>query len=291
MSRIRSVKPEFFKDGDLQDLEMANPGLYVMLVYEGLWTQSDKNGVFFYKARELKNEILPYIPFDMQKTLDILESEGYFIKYKVGKKEYGFIPKFNKYQFPTKNERDAPAKYPEPPEYVLNGEHPESAAEIPDDDTTNDSENDSGNVPTNIPTPEGIRKKDQRNKEEGSKDKGIRNSENTDFSDPKKLFLHIWQHTPDVFNSLGRIEQPKEWDNFWEKSNTTCVQVKTAMDNFIADVGSKAIERRFIPATPDRFVLKGWIIKCQERFLPKGTSPPRGTSPPGAAPPSPKKSL
>ena len=93
-------------------------------------------------------------------------------------------------------------------------------------------------------------------------------------SDPQKLFLDIWQHTPNVFNSLGRIEQPKEWVNFWEKSNTTCEQVKVAMDNFIADVGSRTIERRFIPATPDRFVLKGWITKCQERFMPKATSPP-----------------
>lgn len=270
MSRIRSVKPEFFKDGDLQDLEIAYPGQYIMMVYEGLWTQSDKNGVFYYKARELKNEILPYIPFDMQKTLDILESEGYFIKYRIGKKEYGFIPKFKKYQFPTKNEKDAPAKYPEPPDYVLNGEHPENTEDTLDDVLGNDSTNDSGNVLNNIPTPEGIRKKDQRKKEEGK-----RNSGDIEFSDPQKLFLYIWQHNSDVFNSLARIEQPKEWANFWEKSNTTCEQVRTAMDNFIADVGTRAIERRFVPSTPDRFVLKGWITKCQERFMPKATSPPR----------------
>ena len=280
MSRIRSVKPEFFKHGDLQDLEMANPGQYVMLVFEGLWTQCDKNGVFYCKARELKNEILPYIPFDMQKTLDILEKEGYFVKYKVENREYGYVLNFNKYQFPTKNERDAPAKYPlPPPNCIVNGKHPDNTAETSNNIPENVSTDDSGDVSDDVPTPEGS--KDQRiigirNKEEGSKDHS--NFDFTGFLDPKELFLYIWQHTPNVFNSLARIEQPKEWDYFWEKSNTTCDQVKTAMENFIADFDSKMIQRRFVPSTPDRFVLKGWIIKCQERFMPKATSPPRDDS-------------
>jgi len=81
MARIRSIKPEFFKHEELQDLEIGHPGQYIMLVYAGLWTQCDKNGVFPCKARIVKNEILPYIDFDMQKTLDILESGGFFVKY------------------------------------------------------------------------------------------------------------------------------------------------------------------------------------------------------------------
>ena len=96
-----------------------------------------------------------------------------------------------------------------------------------------------------------------------------------DFSDPQKLFLHYWQHTPEIFNAFSRIDSPKEWENFWKKSGITCDQVKTAMDNFIADVISGSIERRFIPSMPDRFVLKGWITKCQERLTPKGGSPPK----------------
>jgi len=95
-----------------------------------------------------------------------------------------------------------------------------------------------------------------------------------EISDPQKLFLHIWQHTPDVFNALARIESPKEWANFWDNSGVTCEQVQTALDNFIADVRSGAIELRFVPAMPDRFVLKGWITKCQKRFDSKTTGPP-----------------
>jgi hypothetical protein len=100
------------------------------------------------------------------------------------------------------------------------------------------------------------------------------------LTDPKKLFLYFWQHTPDVFNSTARIESPKDFDHFWETSNTTCDQVKIGLNNFILDARSGAIEPRYIPSMPDRFVLKGWILKCQKRFRkePK-TAPPPSTSP------------
>ena len=61
MARIRSVKPDFFKHLELNELENSYPGQYIMLVYEGLWTQCDKNGVFFCNAKVLKTDILPYI--------------------------------------------------------------------------------------------------------------------------------------------------------------------------------------------------------------------------------------
>jgi hypothetical protein len=93
--------------------------------------------------------------------------------------------------------------------------------------------------------------------------------------DPQKLFLKIWQETGDVFNITARIESPKEWQHFWEASKTTCEQVKTGLANFIEDVRSGVIEPRFVPSTPDRFVLKGWLQKCQKRFTREHkTSPP-----------------
>ena len=149
MARIRSIKPEFFKHYELQELEISNPGHYIMLVYAGIWTQCDKNGVFFYNAKVLKNEILPYIDFDMQKTLDILEKEGYFKRYKHGNREYGYVQNFLKYQFPTKGEKEAPAKYPMPPEKDDLGN---DAGNIPEDIPNNHS----GDTPGNDTKPEGI---------------------------------------------------------------------------------------------------------------------------------------
>jgi hypothetical protein len=99
-------------------------------------------------------------------------------------------------------------------------------------------------------------------------------------NDPKKLFIHLWQQNADVFNGLSRIESLEEYDKFWEngKGVITCDMVRTAIVNFTADIRDGAIKKRYIPSMPDRFVLKGWIQKCQERFKKKDeqaqTGPP-----------------
>ena len=119
MARIRSVKPEFFKHLELNELENEYRGQYVMMVYAGLWTQCDKNGVFFCNGKVLKNEILPYVDFDIEKTLSILEERQYFLKYKSNGRDYGFMPNFSKYQFCSSNERKQPSKYPGPPKEFI----------------------------------------------------------------------------------------------------------------------------------------------------------------------------
>ncbi|MDR0290426.1 MAG: hypothetical protein LBI06_05770 [Treponema sp.] len=258
MARIRSIKPEFFKHLELQELEAKNPGQNIMLVYAGLWTQCDKNGVFLYNAKVLKNEILPYMDFDMQKTLDALEKEGYFERYKSGGREYGFISNFNKYQFPSQNEKKQPAKYPEPPEKA----HFETCLGTLQDVLGNDTESEGS--------------QDNRNLDIGSQDSAAAAPDDRETADPKKLFLHYWQHTPDVFNALARIVSPKEWDNYWETAPPTPEQVKAAMENVIADVRCGSLEPRFVPRKPDKFVLNGWIMACQKRRRPDRTAPPPG---------------
>ena len=44
MARIRTIKPEFFRHESLQDLEIANPGMYPMMVFEALWGHCDSKG-------------------------------------------------------------------------------------------------------------------------------------------------------------------------------------------------------------------------------------------------------
>ncbi len=106
------------------------------------------------------------------------------------------------------------------------------------------------------------------------------NEKDSEIKSPEKLFLYVWQHNPDIFNATSRIESPKEWKNFWETSQTTYEQVEIAMNNFIADVKCGVIASRYVPSMPDRFVLKGWINKCQSRFTPKNTDRPHDTAPP-----------
>ncbi len=118
MARIRTVKPEFMRHEKLQDLEVANPGSCVMLLFVGLWMQCDKNGVFEYKPRQLKLDILPFIEYDIVASL-LLLSEAKIISLLVhDDKAYGFIPSFKKHQRIGGKEAQDPSKFPDPSEML-----------------------------------------------------------------------------------------------------------------------------------------------------------------------------
>ena len=118
MSRIRNVKPEFFRHEGLQDLETKNPGKYPMFVFEGLWTKCDRNSVFEWKPRSLKLDILPFLDFNMEETLGILETAGYVKRYDIDGKEYGIVPTFLKHQKPSIAEQRNLTVFPLPLERV-----------------------------------------------------------------------------------------------------------------------------------------------------------------------------
>src|SRR6185437_12026685 len=58
-------------------------------------------------------DILPFIPFDIGRTMDLLHRHHFIIRYEVGGKAYGFIPTFITHQRPHNNE--AKSVIPEPP--------------------------------------------------------------------------------------------------------------------------------------------------------------------------------
>lgn len=112
MARIRSIKPEFFIDEDLQDLEADHPGAYCMMVFAGLWGHCSKDGVFEYKPRTLKLHILPFLSFEMVDTLSLLEDAGFIRRFCVDGREYGYIPTFGKHQRISGKEAQDSPKYP-----------------------------------------------------------------------------------------------------------------------------------------------------------------------------------
>jgi hypothetical protein len=138
MARIRTVKPDFFRHEALQDLELANPGMYPMMVFQALWGHCDSKGRFEWKPRMLKLDILPFLPFDMAKTLEILESAGMIHRYEVGGKQYGLIETFEKHQRLTGKESTEGEKHPEPIDFKqeneeeATGKHRGNTGEIPD---------------------------------------------------------------------------------------------------------------------------------------------------------------
>lgn len=114
MARIRTIKPDFYRHEGLQDLEAENVGKYPMMVFSGLWGHCDKAGRFEWKPRQLKLDILPFLPFDMAETLDLLVSAGFVKRYSVGGKEYGLIESFSDHQRLSGKELQEPEKYPSP---------------------------------------------------------------------------------------------------------------------------------------------------------------------------------
>lgn len=143
MARIRTIKPDFFRHENLQDLEAANPGNYIMLVFAALWGHCDKAGHFVWKPRTLKLDILPFLDFDMSTTLNLLTDGGFIRKYAVNGKEYGEIPTFAEHQRVTGKEAQEPAKHPGP-----NGEASVKHSGVPTDEEGGNSgealENQSG---------------------------------------------------------------------------------------------------------------------------------------------------
>lgn len=114
MARIRSIKPDFFRHEALQDAEIANPGKYPMMVFAGLWGHCDSKGRFEWRPRQLKLDILPFLPFDMAETLEILAKSGMVNRYEVDGKSYGEIPTFEKHQRLSGKEVTEGEKHPEP---------------------------------------------------------------------------------------------------------------------------------------------------------------------------------
>lgn len=112
MARIRSIKPEYFRHELLQDLEISNPGKYPMMVFAGLWTQCDSQGVFEWRPRQLKLDILPFIPFDMEASLSILHAADLIKKYEIDGKLYGLIPTFRDHQRLSGKEAQDGKRYP-----------------------------------------------------------------------------------------------------------------------------------------------------------------------------------
>jgi hypothetical protein len=114
MARIRTIKPDFFRHELLQELEAAHPAQCVMLTFAGLWGHCDKAGRFEWRPRTLKLDILPFLPFDIARTLQILADAQLVIRYSVGGREYGHIPSFIKHQRIGGKEAQDPSRYPPP---------------------------------------------------------------------------------------------------------------------------------------------------------------------------------
>lgn len=121
------MKPEFFRHEELYEAE-RNAALPLRLAFIGLWTCCDKNGVFPWRPRALKLDVLPYDDVDFTAVLTALEGAGFVMQFEHDGALYGFVPTFTEHQRFTGKEAQSDGLYPLPDGVKppgSNGEAPE----------------------------------------------------------------------------------------------------------------------------------------------------------------------
>jgi hypothetical protein len=108
VSRIRSIKPEFFLHEELANL----PPLH-RLLFVGLWTLADREGRLEDRPRRIKVEILPYDDCNADQMLHDLDAAGFIVRYATSDGRNAIaIPGFKTHQMP--HYKEAPSSIPPP---------------------------------------------------------------------------------------------------------------------------------------------------------------------------------
>ena len=131
MSRIRTIKPDFFRHEELFEAE-KHFQLPLRVAFSGLWTCCDRDGRFRWKPRQLKLDILPYDEIDFSRVLDALATRGFIVKYECNGEVYGWVPSFLKHQ--VINPRERLSELPIPPSQNSNFPEPQQNQDFPPDE-------------------------------------------------------------------------------------------------------------------------------------------------------------
>lgn len=102
MARIRSIKPDFFTDDKINELDIKT-----RLFFIGMWTQADKRGRLLDRPKHLRIKILPCDRLDGEKMVVALETEGRIIRYTVNGENYIQIRNFELHQRPHHTEAES----------------------------------------------------------------------------------------------------------------------------------------------------------------------------------------
>jgi hypothetical protein len=111
MARIRTIKPEFFRNLKLYNAEVEEK-LPLRVAFAGLWTSADREGRFKWIPETLKLDCLPYDDVNFSRVLDALATRGYIIKYSVEGENFGYIPTWKIHQ--VINNREKTSILPDP---------------------------------------------------------------------------------------------------------------------------------------------------------------------------------
>ena len=102
MTRIRTIKPDFFLSEDTGSLTVN-----ARLLYVALWCQVDRAGRGQYRRTALMAHTMPFEMNRFDKCWDELVSKGHVRMYEVEGKKFFDIPTFTEHQRPHKTERQS----------------------------------------------------------------------------------------------------------------------------------------------------------------------------------------
>jgi len=109
MSRIRTIKPEFFLNDELAELSPLTRLLFI-----GLWTLADCKGRMEDRPKRIRAQLHPFDDGDTDAMLQSLHEGRFITRYEVNGKRYLEITTFTKHQRLTGKEVDAISEIPAP---------------------------------------------------------------------------------------------------------------------------------------------------------------------------------
>lgn len=99
MARIRSIKPDFFTDDKINELDPTT-----RLFFVGIWTQADRYGRLLDRPKHLRIKLLPCDRLDGEEMIQSMETEGLIIRYEIEGEKYIQVINFELHQRPHHTE-------------------------------------------------------------------------------------------------------------------------------------------------------------------------------------------
>lgn len=129
MARSRNIKPGFFTNDDLGEMDPL-----ARLLFAGMWTIADREGRLEDRPKKIKAEVLPYDNCDAEAFLVALAQHGFIQRYEVGGKRYIQVLAWGKHQNP--HCKEAASTIPAPEGYAAttvqeHAEHGASTVQAP----------------------------------------------------------------------------------------------------------------------------------------------------------------
>jgi hypothetical protein len=100
MARSRNIKPGFFTNEDLVELDFAT-----RLLFAGLWTVADKEGRLQDRPKKIKIDVFPADNLDIDAMLTMLHDSNFIVRYEVNGAKFIQISNWSKHQNPHHTEK------------------------------------------------------------------------------------------------------------------------------------------------------------------------------------------